>query len=77
MRFKTVIRQGSFSRRVGHALNGLPTKVVAEERVTTFNLELDGYREAFQIEEHRASGRTCRELACGWVIVSGVGGVQV
>ena len=42
-RVRTVLRQGSFSRRVVNAWNGLPGKVVTVEGVDKFKWDLDRY----------------------------------
>ena len=52
-RVKTVARQGTFTQRVVNALNGLPGKVVAAEKVDKFKLELDRYLEVMEMEGSR------------------------
>ena len=53
-----------------------PLKVVAAESVEKFELESDSYLDALEIEEYMDIGTTCRELVCGWVMVSRVGVAQ-
>ena len=52
-RVKMVARQGTFTRRVVNAWNGLPGKVVAAETGDKFKLDLDSYLEVVEIEEYR------------------------
>ena len=59
-RVKTLVRQGSFTKRVVNAWNGLPGKVVATETEDKFKMELGRYLEALEMNGYRDIGRTWR-----------------
>ena len=59
-RVKMVVRQGTFTKRVVNAWNGLPGKVVAALTVDKFKLELDRYVKVMEIEAYGDVEKTFR-----------------
>ena len=60
IRVRTVLRLGSFTRRVVNAWNGLLRWVMAVGEVKGFILELDRHLDAMEIEKYGDIGRTWR-----------------